>query len=400
MSGTAWLAACSTAAPPPAEHSLTATAAPAAGPPVARLGTMVTVSATDPALPTTVPEAAPSAPDLAALPPAQQAFAHELASERQLPLAAVVLALRQAQRNDTVLRLMAPPAPPPGVQPRPRHWPGYRSRFVEPIRVRGGLAFWNEHATTLAEAEQRYGVPAAVIVAILGVETVYGRNMGNFRVLDSLYTLAFHWPAHARRDRSAYFRSELADYLAMTLSQGQTPGRLRGSFAGAIGMPQFMPGSIRRFAVTTTANPAPDLIGNPRDVIFSVANYLREHGWEPDVPVFIAATLPPQAGRLADGGLTPTLSWQQLDAAGIRPLETPAAGLISGGVPPASRADHLKLGLIGLEQANGAIQYRLASPNFFAITHYNRSYFYAAAVADLAAELQAARRDGRVSPPR
>ncbi|MCK9513646.1 MAG: lytic murein transglycosylase B [Pigmentiphaga sp.] len=418
------LAACSTAPSQPARGlELAGAPEPASAAPAARMSDMVTVSAANlsnrPRAPmagtawTGNAGAPPSGQsgfsnnaaampaggsgftaNAAALPPAQRAFAEELAASRQLPLGAVVAALEQAQRNDTVLRLMAPPARAAGAPPPKRHWPGYRARFVEPVRIRNGLRFWEDNAAALARAEQATGVPAAVIVAILGVETVYGRNMGNFPVLDSLYTLAFHWPAHASRDRSEYFRGELAEYLAMTLGQGQPPRRLRGSYAGAIGIPQFMPGSIRNFAVSARPGQPPDLVNSPDDAIASVANYLLAHGWQRELPVFIDATLPGQPQSWVTGGLEPTLSWQDLQRAGARPRGVPAtAGLISA--PLVSPGSDPRVGMINLDYATGHTDHRIATANFFAITHYNRSYFYATAVADLAAALEAQRKRPR-----
>ncbi|MBU4612676.1 lytic murein transglycosylase B [Achromobacter sp. GG226] len=337
------------------------------------------------------PPAAPTAP--AALPAAEASFARALAEERGLPLAAVQSALANARYNATVSRLMAPAATT-GV--RQRSWPGYRARFVEPIRIRGGLRFWQENAATLARAEQTYGVPAAVIVAIIGVETVYGRNMGNFRILDALYTLAFSFPATPERDRSDYFRGELAEYLAATISQGVAPESLRGSYAGAMGMPQFMPTSLRNYAVTANGRGGlPDLIGNTDDAIFSVANYLAGHGWQRGQPVFAPVRLPGNAATLVEGGLAPTLSWQQLTNAGAQLSRPPTAGVVSGGLGDDGtlRWSEHKLGVVNLpNDPAGTVEHRVGTPNFFVITQYNRSYFYAASVADLATELEKAYR--------
>lgn len=330
----------------------------------------------------------------APLPADQKAFAQHLAEDRNLPLADIEAALARASYNDTVARLMAPPPAPEG-KPRKRHWPAYRSRFVEPIRIRHGLSFWEENEDTLAAAEKKYGVPASVIAAIIGVETVYGRNMGNFSVLDALYTLAFSYPEHARRDRSPFFREELAEFLTMTLRQGIDPTSIRGSYAGAIGMPQFMPGSIGRYAVSARPGRTPDLVNNPDDAIMSVANYLAGHGWRAGHPVFLPARLPAQPEHLVDGGLEPTLSWQQLASAGARLGPEPRRG---GLIATAYAADaapawtNAPMGVIDLDSATGPTEYRLAGSNFFVITKYNRSYFYAASVADLAQELEKARR--------
>jgi len=330
----------------------------------------------------------------APLPADQETFARHLAEERNLPLAAIEAALANARYNETVARLMAPPAAPEG-KPRKRHWPAYRSRFVEPVRIRHGLTFWEENQDALAAAEKKYGVPASIIAAIIGVETVYGRNMGNFSVLDALYTLAFSYPEHARRDRSPFFREELAEFLTMTLRQGIDPTSIRGSYAGAIGMPQFMPGSIGRYAVSARRGKAPDLVNSADDAIMSVANYLAGHGWRTGHPVFLPAALPPQPDRLVDGGLEPTLSWQQVASAGARLGPEPRrAGLIATAyaADPLPAWTNAPMGVVNLDSATGPTEYRLAGNNFFVITKYNRSYFYAASVADLAEELEKARR--------
>lgn len=368
-----------------ASHSASPAAAPASRPALAA-----------PAAPAPRPVAAATgivgAPERAALDPLpadQASFAREVAQRHGVPLAQVQAALAEARRNATVVRLMTPSSAPPGT--RKRSWPVYRARFVEPVRIRHGLAFWDEHASTLAEAERRYGVPAAVIVAIIGVETVYGRNMGNFRVLDALYTLAFSYPGTGERDRSAYFRGELAQFLAASLRNGIPPTAPLGSYAGAVGMPQFMPSSIRDYGVSPAGRGLPDLAGDPRDAIHSVANYLARHGWRPGQPVFAPARVPAGAGGLADGGLEPRLGWAQLQAHGVRDSTPAMAGLVSGGLgDDGTRAwQHSPLGVVNLpNDGAGTVEYRLGTPNFFAITHYNRSYFYASAVADLAAELE------------
>lgn len=351
------------------------------------------------------------------LPAEPAAFAHTLAAHLELPPAKVAQALDQAQYNPDVVRLMTPRSARTG-RPIVRSWPAYRRRFVEPIRIRDGVAFWRANREMLQQAEALYGVPASIIVAIIGVETVYGRHTGTFPVLDALYTLAFSYPSDAPRDRSAYFREELGEYLAMTLKQGIDPRSIHGSYAGAIGIPQFMPGSIRRYAVGTINRDAPDLIGKPSDAILSVANYLAAHGWRPGLPVFAPVRLPPSAHSLAQGGLEPTLTWSELAAAGAaitgqetdrvaRQANTPG-GVHSAQANPSrgiesstsirvpSRAGnldwtHAPLAVIDLPYgSNKPVEYRVATPNFFAITHYNRSYFYATAVAELADAIERA----------
>jgi membrane-bound lytic murein transglycosylase B len=281
-------------------------------------------------------------------------------------------ALANARYASVAARAIIPPASP-GV----RVWSRYRDRFVEPQRIQAGLAFWDQNRDVLARAQAQYGVPASVIVSIIGVETFYGRVMGDFRILDALATLGFDFPSEAPRDRSEFFQEQLAEYLLLCQERGIDPRTLRGSFAGAIGLPQFMPGSIRRFAVASQGG-APDLINRRDDAVMSVANFLVEHGWQRGQPVFSPRGLPANPAPLVDGGLAPTLDWAALQQAGaVLPPEA---------VGPWA---NLKLGIIDLIDGDtGSVEYRLALPNFFVITQYNRSYFYAASVADLAQALE------------
>ncbi len=308
---------------------------------------------------------------------AMQAFAKDIAATRGLKESQVLAVLNEAKLNPTVIRIVTPP--PPG-QPRPaRSWQTYRNRFVEPIRIRAGRAFIKDYQAELARAENRYGVPAEVIAAIIGVETLYGKQMGNFRVLDALYSLAFDYPDPNRPDRQEMFRNQLADLIELHLQGKLNALTLKGSYAGAIGIPQFMPGSIKRFALSAKGESGSiDLTLDTSDAIVSVANFLVAHGWQRGLPVFAPVVLPRDPKRLVDGGLTPKLDWTQLQAAGA----TLKPGATAGNWTKSA------LGVIDLpEEPAGTVEYRTATPNFFALTMYNRSYFYAAAVADLASAL-------------
>lgn len=308
--------------------------------------------------------------------PEVQAFAQNLAAERNLPLTPIEAALRDAQYNATVARLIAPS--PPGKKIW-RSWKTYRARFVEPKRIKWGVEFWQENEALLSQAAQRYGVPASIIASIIGVETLYGRNMGNFRVLDALTTLAFDYPDPNKPERAEMFRGQLADFITLSM-QDKLEMNAVGSYAGAIGMPQFMPGSIMRYAVDGDGDGHIKLTSSVNDAVMSVGNFLVEHGWQRGLPVFAPVLLPADPSALATGGLTPTQTWQTLQAAGAR---------VSAGASIESWQDH-PLGVVDLvEEARGTVQYRTATPNFFALTQYNRSYFYATAVADLAAALEA-----------
>lgn len=304
-------------------------------------------------------------------------FGVELARSRNLSEPAVLALLADARYNATVVRLVSPPAPgQPRVQ---RSWLTYRKRVVEPVRINQGRAFMQEYAAELNRAYERYGVPQSIITAIIGVETVYGKVQGNFRVLDALATLGFDYPDPSRPDRAEMFRNQLGDLIELDLTGRLDARTLKGSFAGAVGIPQFMPGSIKRFAVSASGSARIDLTESTSDAIMSVANFLVEHGWQRGLPVFAPVALPASAAKLVDGGLKPNLDWPQLKAAGAKP----EPGVQDGAWMRAA------LGVIDLpEEARGTVELRTATPNFFAITQYNRSYFYATSVADLARALR------------
>lgn len=305
-----------------------------------------------------------------------QAYAQEVSRVRNLPLSQVETLLKEAQYNATAARLMKPT----GKRIR-RSWTTYKNRFIEPVRIKAGQTFWTENQAFLDATAKQYGVPASIIVAIIGVETIYGRFTGDFRVLDALATLGFRYPDSTRPERSELFRNQLADLIQLDVEQQLDARTVTGSFAGAMGLPQFMPGSLMRYAADGDNNGHIDLLNSKKDAIASVARFLRLHGWQPGLPVFAPATLPANAGQLVTGGLHPTLTWEQLSQEGARILPAGASDAQS------SWTKH-KLGVVDLaDESQNRVQYRLGTPNFFAITHYNRSYFYATAVADLAKTL-------------
>lgn len=309
------------------------------------------------------------------LEPALGAFARETAAQHHLPLAHIELLLKSAHYNAKAAKLMAPKTSSGRIR---RAWISYRQRHVDPIRIRRGAAFWQENRRTLQQVSQRTGVPEAIIVAIIGIETVYGRYTGNHRVLDTLTTLGFRYPDPSRPERQAMFRQQLADLLVLD-HQGVLNARtVEGSFAGAMGLPQFMPGSLMRYAADGDGDGKIDLATNVDDAIASVGSFLQQHGWVRDVPVFAPVRLPANPQRLVQDGLTPTTDWPRLQAAGAQAL-----------TPGHRQWQSQKLGVIDLrDEIRNTHDYRCATPNFFAITHYNRSYFYAASVADLAEAIQ------------
>ena len=294
-------------------------------------------------------------------------FADELAAARGWEAAPLRELLAQARLLPQVQKLMMPP--PAGTA---KDWGAYRARFVEPRRLQAGLAFWSEHEAALARAEAQYGVPAHIVAGVIGVETFYGRIMGGFRVLDALATLAFDFPS-GRRDRSPFFREELAEFLALTRREGLDPLTLKGSYAGALGWGQFMPGSWNRHAVDFDGDGKVDLINSPVDAIGSVAHYLAQHGWQRGLPTDFAVQAPVdtrERARLMGPDILPSFSAAELEAAGAR-------------LDEAGRAHTGPLALIELQMGDAAPVYVAGTQNFYAITRYNQSSYYAMAVIEL-----------------
>jgi peptidoglycan lytic transglycosylase B len=264
----------------------------------------------------------------------------------------------------------------------PPKWFEYAPRFLSEARIAGGVAWWNANAAALARAEERYGVPAEIIVAIVGVESYYGRNTGSYRALDALSTLAFDYPR-----RATFFRGELRQFLLLAREQHVPPLEFKGSYAGALGLPQFMPSSYRTYAVDFDGNGRIDLWGSPADIAGSVGSFLARHDWQRGQPVLLPAaiaedSLPALRGRL-DGGISER-----------RTLDAWAADAVAPAWSPADLAAE-PVGILMLEEqdADGVegASYWIACQNFYVITRYNRSRLYAAAVNELARAIKAAR---------
>jgi membrane-bound lytic murein transglycosylase B len=217
--------------------------------------------------------------------PEVQAFAEEFAQKRGGSAGEVLDILNQAQYQAAAERLMTP-----GGKTVKRSWRVYRSRFVEPMRIRAGLQFWQENDAVLAKAYEITGVQPQVIVGIIGVETIFGRNMGSFRVLDALMTLSFDYLR-----RADYFKTELEQFLLLMRETGLDHAATLGSFAGAMGLPQFMPSSVRKHAVDMDGDGTIDLRNNPHDAIGSVARYLADYGWVRDQAIAVGAQVAPDA---------------------------------------------------------------------------------------------------------
>jgi membrane-bound lytic murein transglycosylase B len=303
------------------------------------------------------------------------AFAADLAARRGLDRAWVEAALAQARFLPSVAKAIMPP--PTGTA---KNWAAYRARFVEPVRIRAGAAFWRQNEAAFTRAEATYGVPAEIVAGIIGVETLYGQHMGNFRVIDALATLAFDFPA-GRSDRSAFFRDELEQLLVLSQQQGASPGAIRGSYAGALGMGQFMPSSVVKYAVDFDGDGRIDLSNSATDVIGSVARYLADFGWQRGLPTHFAV-LPPtdtaERALLLAPDILPSFSAAQFTEHGA---QLDAAGLAHTG----------KLALVELQMGDAAPTYVAGTANFYAVTRYNWSSYYALAVIELGQAVKRAR---------
>jgi membrane-bound lytic murein transglycosylase B len=300
-----------------------------------------------------------------------QEFISDLAHQHGLPRPWLEAQFMPLGIQPRALLLINPPAPDPLAPPPKRSWATYLSRHVDAKQVEQGRQFLETHQATFRQAVQQTGVPATVIAGIIGVETRFGSFTGQFPVLETLTTLAFESPR-----RSEFFRSELESLLLLGYQGSIDLGRAQGSFAGALGIPQFMPSSWRRFAVSHQPAQPPDLLNSPRDAIVSVANYLKLHGWLSHEPAFARSVLLERADPrpFIAPRLTPMHTVAELEQAGILQREPRLA--------PSTPAS-----LIDLPEADDTIQYWIAAKNFFVITHYNRSFMYAAAVLTLAERL-------------
>lgn len=294
-----------------------------------------------------------------------RAFIAEMVERHGFESTALEAHFRKVKPSPPVLKAIQPP------DPAARSWQSYRARFVDAKRVERGLEFWRRHEIALVRAQALYDVPAEIVVAIIGIETIYGQHTGQFEVFNALANLAFDYPA-----RATLFRRELEQLLLLAREQGRDPWTYRGSYAGAIGYPQFLPSSIRSHAIDFDRDGRIDLAASSEDAIGSVARFLQRHGWAVDAPIALPAKV--------SHGNTPSLL-----AEGIRPARLPAEmagfGVEADGAPAEPAA------LIDLATPDGPTEYRLGYNNFYVLTRYNRSSFYAAAVQDLAEALRQAR---------
>ena len=331
-----------------------------------------------------------------------QAMLAQISKTESIPLSALEAAFADSKNVAQVRKLVLPG--PPGFR---KNWVAYRGRFIEPARIKAGMAFIEQNRSYLDQVERETGVPGTVIASIIGVETIYGRNMGSFKVKDVLSTLAFNYPDTPNRaSREVLFQDQLKQLILLcwaesggnALRSTKNPSikanafdrclNQTSSYAGAIGLPQFMPGSIRNFAKDGDGDGVIDLRQSRPDAIASVARFLRLHGWQPGMPIYfpITETEQNQAAirRLADGLPDAKHTVQEFIELDI--LDSRYGDLQTGGVAPQSKALIIDLPFVN-ELGNDQVRYVVGLENFLSIVQYNRSYFYAQSVAEFAEAL-------------
>ena len=303
-------------------------------------------------------------------------LAEDIAQEQQLPVAWVLRQLSLARRVQGLEKMVMPPP-----TSSPKNWAAYQARFVEPRRIEAGKKFWQLHREAIGRAQETYGVPAELIVGVIGVETFYGQHTGNYKVLDVLTTLTLHFPAeHPRaQERQAFFKSELGYFLKMVHARPKGQTAITGSYAGAMGWPQFMPSSWSRFAVDFDGDGRIDLLKNPVDAIGSVANYFKAFGWQTGMPThytvqFDEAKL--DKSTLLAPDILPSFSAASMKEKGV---------LLEGDV----QQHKGNLALVELFNGTDAPTYVVGTENFYVVTRYNWSSYYALAVIELGAAIKA-----------
>lgn len=293
--------------------------------------------------------------------PEVQQFISEMVTKHNFDQQKLVTIFDQVQPNPHIIDIIS--APHEGLP-----WYRYRTLFVKQERAQLGAKFWQEHASVLATAEKKYGVPPQAILAILGVETDYGNFLGKYRVIDALSTLAFYYPP-----RASYFRSELEQFLLLTRENSLDPLKVVGSYAGAIGQPQFMPSSYRHYSVDTANKGYSDLMSDDNDAIMSVANYFKAYGWQNGQPVAIPARV--------EGKRFSALRFEAL--LGPPKNKMTIAQLKQYGVYPTQAvAEDQRASLLPLQGKEG-LEFWLVFHNFAVIMRYNTSAHYAMAVDQL-----------------
>jgi membrane-bound lytic murein transglycosylase B len=324
----------------------------------------------------------------------------QASQSQEIPMQSLESGFLDAKTIPSIRKLVLPPS---GTFKK--NWLAYRKRFIEPVRLKAGRAFWDENQVFLSQVEQDSGVPAEIIVAIIGIETIYGRQTGNFRVKDVLSTLAFSYPETPNTPaREQLFKDQLKELILLcwTEAGGKLPAKndaqgvnharfnaclnQNSSYAGAIGLPQFMPSSIRNYAVDGDGDGRVNLKQSPKDAIASVGNFMKKHGWQAGMPISfpVQESALATAKELADGEPQLKYTVQELIDKGI--LTKQQGDLQSGGVEPNSKAFIVDLPYPDNDGAD-KVQYFVGLNNFLTIVQYNRSYFYAQSVAEFAEAL-------------
>jgi len=294
--------------------------------------------------------------------PGADEFAARAASEYNLDSEEVRVLLENARFKQSIVDAMTRPA-------EAKPWYKYRPIFITDKRIKGGIKFWREHETLIAQAAEKFGVDPQVIVAIIGVETSYGGNTGGYRVLDALTTLSFYYPTSIR-DRSEFFSKELMNFFMLGDEEGLPLEEVTGSYAGAMGLGQFMPSSYREYAVDMDGDGRRDLWSSMPDIIGSVANYLHRHGWELGQPV----TYPAMLSADADMSLVTKSDYK---------AKTPVSDLAAAGIVSAEPVSPDTLATVASLEEEDGDHYFITFKNFYVITRYNRSPLYAMAVYEL-----------------
>lgn len=303
-----------------------------------------------------------------------QAFIDELSRDYGFERQQLVSLFSQVTPRPNILAILDRPS-------TSRPYYEFRPNFVNAERIRSGVYFWREHRELIAAVADRYQVDPEYLVAVLGAETMWGRNTGSFRVMDALSTIAFDYPR-----RAEYFRKELREFLILAREDGFDPLSLKGSYAGAMGMPQFMPSSFRAYAADWDDDKRHDIWTNPGDTLASVANYFRAHGWHRGAPLVLMAEVSGEAHQpLADDKFNLHYRVSQLADYGVHAVDQ-----VEG--------DPLAV-LAPLETAPGVTHYWLGLQNFYTLTRYNRSTLYAMAVHEMAGAIRAAYLDPSLVPP-
>jgi membrane-bound lytic murein transglycosylase B len=301
-----------------------------------------------------------------------QEFIAELADGYGMDRSWLRSILAQARYNETSERLTTPGLAPPGS----RNWREYRQRALDEQRIREGLVFWRAHRDTLARATELFGVPEEIVVAIIGIETMFGRLSGSHRTLDALMTLSFDYTR-----RSAYYREELVQFLLLCREQRLDPLAQRGSFAGALGLPQFMPSSVRSQAIDFDGDGRIDIARSAADAIGSVARFLAQHGWTRGLPVALSAQADAEVYEVLGESIRAIYRWQDVQRLGVT---------VEGKLDPDTRVLLADLPFVSASGIEG-VEHRVGTVNFSALLQYNRSFFYATSVAEFAQTLRARR---------